>query len=289
MTSKPGFSFSLCADDFALSVGVSEGILKALDARRLSATSAMTTMRNWPQAARTLRAHEFDADIGLHFNLTQGAPLTPMPVFAPERQFPKVGQIIRLAQSRKLPEAEIRAEIAAQLDAFVEHYGRAPDFVDGHQHVQILPGIRLWLLEALAERGYQGKVWLRDSGDRLAAILARKNQIKKAFIVRWLSRGFSEAAASSGFATNRGFAGFSAFDIARDYGKAFATYLKAPGAAHLVMCHPGFVDAELQRLDPVTYSRRQELDFLLSSRFEDCLGRRGAKLTRFARACPAKL
>jgi len=283
MTSKPGFSFTLCADDFALSSGVSEGILKALAAGRLSAAGAMTTRPGWAMAARDLRAHDFDADIGLHFNLTQGSPLTPMPRFAPDKTFPKVGQIISLAQRRLLPEAEIRAEIGAQLDAFAEHFGRAPDFVDGHQHVQVLPGIRLWLLEALMQRGYQGKVWLRDSGDRLAAIIARKSHIKKAVIVQWLSRGFSKAARRSGFSTNQGFAGFSAFDTASDYGEAFAAYLKAPGPAHLVMCHPGIVDAELHGLDPVTHSRQQELNFLLSQRFEDCLGAQGAKLTRLAK------
>jgi len=281
MTSQPGFSFALCADDFALSDGVSEGILQALEAGRLSATGAMTTRPGWAKAARSLNAHDFDADIGLHLNLTLGTPLTPMPFFAPDKLFPKVGQII--ARCGQLPEAEIRAEIGAQLDAFAEHFGRSPDFVDGHQHVQVLPGIRLWLLEALMERGYQGKVWLRDSGDRLTAILARKSQVKKALIVHWLSRGFSTAARRSGFTTNQGFAGFSAFDTASDYGKAFESYLRAPGATHLIMCHPGIVDAELHCLDPVTHSRQQELNFLLSQRFEDCLGEHGAKLTRLAK------
>jgi predicted glycoside hydrolase/deacetylase ChbG (UPF0249 family) len=46
------------------------------------------------------------------------------------------------------------------------------------------------------------------------------------------------------------------------------------------MCHPGFVDEELMALDPVTSSRQRELEFLMSSSFEACLDRRGARLAR---------
>ena len=84
---------------------------------------------------------------------------------------------------------------------------------------------------------------------------------------------FGERARASGFVTNEGFAGFSAFDPRRDYAADFARFLAAPGARHLIMCHPGRVDAELERLDPATYSREQELEFLLSDRFEDVLAR----------------
>ena len=56
------FSFSLCADDYAMTPGVSRGILEALDAGALSATSVMTTSETWPDAAAALRAHEGKAD-----------------------------------------------------------------------------------------------------------------------------------------------------------------------------------------------------------------------------------
>jgi predicted glycoside hydrolase/deacetylase ChbG (UPF0249 family) len=37
------------------------------------------------------------------------------------------------------------------------------------------------------------------------------------------------------------------------------------------MCHPGFVDAELQRLDPLTTLREKEYAFLISDAFPDML------------------
>jgi predicted glycoside hydrolase/deacetylase ChbG (UPF0249 family) len=181
---------------------------------------------------------------------------------------PGIGQVISAANRAVLPEAEIRCEISAQIDAFITHFGRPPDFIDGHQHVHILKAIRPWLFDALEGRGLKGKVWIRDAGDRLTALLARASEIKKALAVSWLSRGFAQAAATRGFQTNQGFSGFSSFDATQDYAASFARYLIAPGRRHLVMCHPGFVDEELIGLDPVTVSRPKELEFLMSSRLK---------------------
>jgi chitin disaccharide deacetylase len=279
-----GFSFCLCADDFGLSPGVNRGILAGLQAGRLTATSAMTTRPSWPEAAEALRVFQTTADIGLHLNLTLGAPLTSMPRFAASGSLPPIGKVIAAAGRKSLPEAEIRAEIEAQIDAFATHFGRAPDFIDGHQHVQILRPIRPWLFDALESRGLRGKAWLRDAGDRLPALLARGIEIKKALAVAWLARGFAHDAAARGFQTNQGFSGFSSFDADRDYAGDFDRYLIAPGQRHLVMCHPGFVDDELIGLDPVTVSRPKELEFLMSSRFKACLDLRGASLARLSSA-----
>ncbi len=280
MGSSRSFSFCLCADDFALSPGVSRGILAALQAERLTATSVMTTRPSWPLAARDLSAFQATAEIGLHLNLTLGAPLTPMPLLAPSGDLPSLRSLMSAATRGPLPEREIRTEIGAQIDAFTQHLGRTPDFIDGHQHVHMLPALRVWLFEALQSRGLQGQLWLRDSGDQLLSIARRGSEIKKALILAWLARGFATAAAERGFQTNQGFAGFSDFDAERSYPQAFERYLVAPGRRHLVMCHPGFVDDELIALDPVTRSRPLELEFLMSSRFTDCLAQRGAKLTR---------
>jgi hypothetical protein len=281
---EASFSFSLCADDFALSPGVSRGILEALAAGRLSATSVMTTRPSWPEGARALAGFKARADIGLHLNLTLGSPLRAMPRFAPSGHMPGIHQVLNAAQKSELPEAEIREEISRQLDNFCDHFGAAPDFVDGHQHVQILPQIRHWLFDNLEKRGLSGKIWLRNSGDRPLLILRRGVELKKALAVAWLARGFAGEARARGFSTNSGFAGFSSFDPCRDYGADFAAYLRAPGGRHLVMCHPGYCDEELVAADPVTLTRERELSFLLSPGFVGLLDEIGAKLARFGAA-----
>jgi predicted glycoside hydrolase/deacetylase ChbG (UPF0249 family) len=273
--------FALCADDYALTPGVSRGILELLRARRLTAVSVMTTRPGWPEAAGELKPFILGVDIGLHLNLTLGAPLRAMPGLAPTGEFPAVGALVRAAVLGRLPLGEIAAEIARQIDAFTRHFGRLPDYVDGHQHVHALPGVRDALLRTLAEQGLSGRLWLRDPGDRIDAILARPMR-GKALAVAVLAAGFAARAHASRFALNDGFAGFSDFDPAGDYAALFAASLRSPGPHHLVMCHPGFADEALARLDPATSSRETELAFFRSPAFAEILAANSAELVRLS-------
>jgi predicted glycoside hydrolase/deacetylase ChbG (UPF0249 family) len=281
-TAKASFSFCLCADDFALSPGVSRGILEAVGAGRLSAVSVMTTRPAWPEGAQALLPFTAKADIGLHLNLTLGKPLGDMPSFAASGRLPEIRQVVKAARQRLLPDAEIADEISRQLDRFCKHFGAPPAFVDGHQHVHILPQIRSSLFACLEQRELAGKIWLRTSSDYPSRILRRGVEVAKALAVAWLARGFTREAAARGFSTNEGFAGFSAFDPAQDYATDFARYLRAPGRRHLIMCHPGYCDEELVAVDLVTLSRERELSFLLSPAFTDMLQREGARLTQLS-------
>ena len=130
----------------------------------------------------------------------------------------------------------------------------------------------------MERRGWEGRVWLRDSADRPDRILRRGVETKKALALAWFGRGFAKDARAHGFEVNEGFSGFSAFDSRREYAADFARYLAQPGARHLVMCHPGHVDDELKSLDPVTTTREQELAFLLSDGFVEAMEKAGAQL-----------
>lgn len=272
------FSFVLCADDYGLSPAVSAGIRQALAARRINATGAMTNLPDWPNAAPLLAPFLDHVQIGVHLNLTVGAPLASAPNLAPQGTLPSLGFYLR---QRTLPQTmayEVAAEIARQFDSFEAAMGRAPDFVDGHQHVHAFRSIRGLLLTEMERRGWAGRVWLRDSADKPFRILARGVETKKALLLAWFAHGFAKDARSRGFAVNEGFAGFSAFDSKRDYASDFEKYLRAPGPRHLVMCHPGRVDEALTALDPVTVTREQELDFLLGDHFPRLLAKAGASL-----------
>lgn len=271
---------AVCADDYGLSMGVSLGILEAFEAGALSATSAMTNCPRWPAMGRELARRGFDADIGLHLNFTLGRPLAEMPGLAPDGAFPSLSTVVRLAMRGGLDADDVRSEIERQLDRFEAVMGRAPDYVDGHQHVHVLPQIRSALLDALEARGLAGRTWLRDPGDRVHRILIRGAFARKALALRTLARGFRREAERRGFALNDGFSGYSAFDPQANYGALFETYLWAPGRRHLIMCHPGHVDDDLRELDPVTEMRERELAFLVSPRFHELLASKGMRLQR---------
>ena len=92
----------------------------------------------------------------------------------------------------KLPMDEIREEIDRQLDRFQAVMMRAPDFVDGHQHVQALPAICGALLDALEQRRFaRASAGCATAAIPLHRILLRGAQVKKALVVRGLAAAFA--------------------------------------------------------------------------------------------------
>jgi hypothetical protein len=271
-------SVVFCADDFGLTEGVSRGILELAHRGRLSATSAMTSCPAFPRMAPALEDLGEKIAVGLHLNLTTGAPLGPMPAFAPDGRLPESRDVVRRAFTGRLPLREISSEIERQLDAFEMALGRAPDFADGHNHVHVLPGVRSALLRALRKRA--SSAWVRDPADRLGAIVRRGVSVRKALMVRGLALGFRAAARRSRLDGNDGFSGFSPFDQTSE-GEAhrlFDAAFSALGPRPLVMCHPGHPDDALRELDTVVDTRAVELAYLGSERFGELLAERGVRL-----------
>ena len=268
----------LCADDFGLADGVSRGIVELAAMGRLSAAGAMTNMPGWRRAAPDLKPLKSQISVGLHLNLTTGSPLGAMPHLAPTGVFPPLKDTLQKALTRRLDVGEIKGEIGRQLDAFEEAHGEPPAFIDGHQHVHVLPGIRDALFQALRESRYAGRLWLRDPSDGIAAILRRPIGRNKALVVRALALGFAGSAERVGFRTNRGFSGFAPFDLSVPAARIFATAFSALGERPVVMCHPGYVDDELRSLDPAVESRPAELAYLKSDAFRNLLEERGIRL-----------
>jgi len=250
--------FILCADDFAMTDGVSRAILDLLGRGKLTATGAMTNRPHWRRLAPELATFAGKADLGLHLNLTCAAPLSAMPRLAPGGTLPCLKDVARAAILSPAVRKEIAAEIARQLDAFEDALGRPPDFVDGHQHVHVLPGVRRALLDSLARRYPAGSIYVRDPADSPAAIRSRGVAVGKALVIAGLATGFRSAALKRSLRVNRGFSGVAPFDPQRDFAADLARFLVEPGPCHLVMCHPGFIDAELATLDPVVAPRLVE-------------------------------
>jgi chitin disaccharide deacetylase len=275
-------AFALVADDYALTEGVSRSILDLIERGRLTGTGAMTNRPAWKALAGELRGHDGRIDAGLHVNLTLGQPLGAMPKLCGGGALPSLSTLAARAFSGRLDKAELQAEILRQVDAFADAFGRLPDYVDGHQHVHVLPVIRAALFGAVAARWPGEPPIVRNPFDTPGAILARGVAAPKALAIAALALGFGRQLDARGIASNRGFSGVSPFDPDQGYGAQFARFLVAPGPAHLVMCHPGFPDAELAGLDPVTRTRRIEHDFLAGDEFLHVLREADLKLERLS-------
>jgi predicted glycoside hydrolase/deacetylase ChbG (UPF0249 family) len=200
--------------------------------------------------------------IGLHFTFT--APFEPL---SGGDAFAGIGRTLQAAMLRQLDRTAVAREIRAQIEAFQDAFGVSPDFIDGHQHVQTFPQIRDAVVETAAETLPQA--WLRQCG-RLTPLTERLAD-RKGMLLDVLSTGLRKVATRSGVGFNPGFAGSYAFTPGSDYAGLFPRFLRHLPEYGVVMCHPGFVDETLRRLDPLTDLREREHGFFVSEAFPQIL------------------
>jgi predicted glycoside hydrolase/deacetylase ChbG (UPF0249 family) len=281
MPAKPRTSLVVCADDYALTPGVSRGIRELIAAGRISATSVMTVCPWWREEAAALSEVAGAADIGLHLTLTDQKPLGAMPTFAPAGRLPRVDRLVRASLLGRLPGAEIEAEIERQLVAFVDIWKRPPAHIDGHHHVHQLPGVRRALFRALERVGAGRPKYLRSCHETPARIIARGVASSKALVISTLGLNFARAARRRGFALNDGFSGVYDLAAPQHVGDLFARFIRNLGPQPLAMCHPGYSDASLAELDPMTEQRDVERIFLAGDEWPRLLESAGVAVVPF--------
>lgn len=271
----------LCADDYGMSPGVNRAIRELIEKRRLNATSIMVVgaaiSRVEIDGLTQTVATNPNCAIGLHATLT--APFAPLTMhFKPldGGQFLPLGRLLRTSLLRQLDAEIVHAELLAQIAAFRQMFGRAPDYIDGHQHAQLFPQIRDAFLTAVKEAA--PGAWIRQCGRNLP--LSQRLSNPKALLLDTLSETFRRKAAHEGVAFNTGFAG--AYDMVRggDFSAAMQEFLAGLPDGGLVMCHPGYVDEILIGLDNVTHQRERELAFLNSDAFPQLLAETNVTLDR---------
>jgi len=259
---------SLCADDFGLAPPISQGIAELAHQGRLNAVSCLVTGPHWPADAALLAGLPPDVKLGLHFNLTHGEPASP----ALRDRWPRLPALPMLmlrAALAMLPRAALADEWRAQWQRFVDAVGRAPDFIDGHQHVHHLPGVRKIVLEAALESGAA----VRNTG----RVAGPGHTFKRRVIERSGGRALQRELVARGIAHNAVLVGVYDFD-ARDYRALMRAWLAAlPDEGALLLCHPAR-GAVASGDDPIAEARGREAAYLVSREFLDDLADAGVSL-----------
>ncbi|MFT4121143.1 ChbG/HpnK family deacetylase [Bradyrhizobium sp.] len=269
----------LCADDYGISPGVNRAIRDLIERGRLNATSVMMVgpaiARSEIEGLQAAAKTSPRCALGLHVTLS--APFRPLTMhFRPldGDMFLAFPKLLRAGLMRRLDSEFFRNEVKTQLAAFAEAFGRAPDFVDGHQHVQLFPQIRDGFVDAVGE--VARKAWVRQGGRDLP--LAKRLASPKALVLDTLSAQFRRRAGSAGLSFNPAFAGAYDFTRAADFGALMRQFIDGLPDGGLVMCHPGFVDDVLAGLDPMTDVREREHAYLASDAFVQLLADRHVTL-----------
>jgi len=233
------------ADDFGRTRDINRGILHAFQHGIVTSASLMMNFEAFGEAVQI--AHEFDLPVGVHFNLTEGCPVSDSAkvaslVDSQGRFFRKNTFMLSLAQGR-IKECDVRTELYAQVDMCLSA-GLTPDHYDSHHHIHILPMIRSVSYEIAG-----------DVGIARARRISRPlpGQSMRSRSIQWLT--FAAEAKWSPTPDPTIFWGFDLMNQ-RDKRAVLRRTLSGlqPGV-HELMCHPGFHSEEnigfynLQRFD----------------------------------------
>ena len=250
----------LCADDFGLNPGVSQGILKLVQLHRLSAVSCMVNVPDFVPYAQELLALESQVQIGLHFNLTEGYFSSD-----PDRRCFGLNELLIKAHLGLISPTFIAKEFNIQLDQFIQVIGYLPDFIDGHQHVHQFPRIRQVILRLYDERLRCHKTSIRSTYPTMTWPAYR---IKTKILALTGGRALHSQLHALSIPHNSYFSGVYDFKPGTNYRALFKQWLNLAPSHTLVMCHPGELGSSA---DPIACSRLMELDYFLSDDFVfDC-------------------
>jgi hypothetical protein len=269
----------LCADDYGISPSVNLAIRDLVARGRINATTVMMLAPSFHRAEAValdiLNSSRPRVSIGLHVTLT--GPFRPLTeTFKPTRDGSFLPLLTMGVQAclRRLDKTALVEEIAAQLRRFLYLFGRPPQFIDGHQHVHLFPQVRDAVLQIANELA--PRAWVRQCGSPLPLIETVRN--RKGLPLDILSRSFRRRAAARGVETNPAFAGAYEYRDDVDFAALFPSFLERLPDGSMVMCHPGFVDAELRQLDPLTILREREYAYFAGEVFPAVLASHGLAL-----------
>lgn len=140
------------ADDLGYSSVRDEGIFETA---RFCARSVSLLVNGITSKDAAARAAREQLDVGLHFNVTEGTPISS-PVHIPtlvDREGFFLGKqgFWEACMDSKVNPDHVAIEAEAQLRRFVELNGCTPTFFNGHNHVHVIPSIAECLARVFAE------------------------------------------------------------------------------------------------------------------------------------------
>lgn len=261
----------VCADDFAISDGVSDAILQLLEKGRLSAVSCMTLFEDWPTQGRKLLPFRRQVDLGLHLTFSGPGAGPCLQVRSKSGYVDERGRFLELAGlGRKLWLNQVDLElldleIRAQIQRFQDVIGQAPDFIDGHQYAHQLPGLRELILPYLQgpdREKSQRRIYTRSSRQPRPFSKGLQSFLK-CEILRWAGQSWRARLTKADVFSNDQLIGDFHFSLSSAAARRRALESLDRDAGRTIwVVHPGFVDEQLKERDSLWRFREEEFAFL---------------------------
>jgi len=280
------------ADDFGWTEGVTRGICEAHLKGLVTSTSLIANGAAFTRAVALAR-HTPALGIGVHLNLTNGPPaaakaqVKSLVNAAGEFDASPESLLLRLA-SNTASLAEIENEWHAQIRK-IREAGIEPTHLDGHKHVQMLPGLFEIALR-LAKRHAIPAIRVSHEASPLRSALSAGGE-KNASVVmkqgvqarglKLLARDAHELAERAGIATADYFCGIAQTGELTREGLARLIRVLPEGTTEL-MCHPGYADDDLAATSTrLQASRQTELEILTDTSVRNLVASQGIRLINY--------
>jgi len=306
------------ADDFGMNRAVTDGVLCGFEHGVITGTSllanapdATRAIREWqrlqqlhaagqlPSAAarRQLNDPQAPFELGIHLNLTQGKPLTtgyPLELLDDRGRFVSVGRLFAsLRRRRPRHEPAIFAELAAQIE-FLRDHGEQPTHLNGHQYIELLPGLQPVVRQLLARYQIPVLRLARERGLWRSTVLYefRPANWCTAHVKRFYAGRLAHEAGTWGVELPHAYFGTS--QAGRINLEIMRRYLESATDCRLIEVgvHPaiGSVDSrpEAGWDDPLAALRPQELGMLTSPLLVELVHQFGLSLGRLTEVHPAQ-
>src|SRR5271157_988681 len=280
-----------------MTAGINRGIAEAQQRGIVTSATLMANSRAFDEAAalaRSLAGSNPHFSVGCHVVLLDGEPVLPAERVASLLQpgaqngshfRGKLNDFVVASFRGKLQSDEIEAEATAQIQR-LQAAGVEPSHFDTHKHAHMFPAVLCPLLRAARARNVPavrnpfGRVWPLPLGEVL-----RQRQLWKRFaqlnVLRNFAARFRREVEAHGLRTTDGSVAVlvtGVLDL-----KLFSKIAEnIPEGTWEFVCHPGYNDADLDRVRTrLRQSRVQELELLTSSGAREALERRGIKLISY--------
>ena len=274
----PALRLIVHADDFGLSEAIDDGIVEAHDRGIVTSASIMANGPAFPHAVALARARPA-LDVGLHLTLTELEPLTrgSRALVDSANHMPRHAvQFAARYLTGRIPLVEVRRELEAQIRRALDA-GLCLSHLDGHQHVQVLPGVARVVVELARAYGIRAvrcpaervRLFMLRDAARLCR-LAEQLAVGTAALLSPL-RELKRVDAFVGF--------FHGGRLTEENLMALLGALPSRGTVEL-MCHPGRDDPG-SAFNAWGYSWSAETAALTSPSVRELLERRGIELISY--------
>jgi predicted glycoside hydrolase/deacetylase ChbG (UPF0249 family) len=280
------------ADDLGWTEGVNRGIAEAHRKGLVTSTSLLANGQAFASALEVARKNPA-LGVGVHLNLSDGpatAPAEKVRGLLNGKDSLEGGPenlLLRIA-TRSLPVEEVEREWDAQIRK-VRDAGIEPTHLDGHKHVQMLPGLFEMALRLAKKHGIRA-IRVSHEESKLRAVMTSGGEQNTSVVLKQgvqarglklLARDAREMVERAGLVTADYFCGIAQTGaLTREAVERLLESL--PEGTTELMCHPGYADEELRATATrLQQSRQMELDILTDAGIRKLVATRGIRLLSY--------